>query len=124
MANEDTIEVVEIQETDYDEKVVLDSPYDAKEFINALPWKPLHEEVEEHGSLRAKLESRGVAEGAINAAEKFGFSEDFAAHASWESNALGYEDGAWLIDLDTFEEAKEFFEFSGFNVTVRSDVAL
>jgi len=124
MANEDNIEAVEIQETEYGEKVVLASPYDAKEFINALPWKELSEEESEHGSLRAKLESRDVAGPAIDAAEEFDFSPDFAAHASWDPSALGYEDGAWVIDREAWDEAREFFEFSGFDVKVRSGVDL
>lgn len=124
MANEDTIEAAEIQETDYGAKLVLESPYDAKEFINALPWKELQEEVEEHGSLRAKLEGRGVDDAAIRAAEEFGFSDEFAAHPSWDPNALGYEHGAWVIDVDAWDEAAEFFEFAGFETSVRSNVDL
>lgn len=120
--SEDTITAVEVQDTDFGYKLVLQSPFDAKDFIQALPWKELREEVGEHGSLRAKLESRGVAEGAIMAAEDFEFSDDYAAHASWDPNALGYEDGAWVIDRDAWDEAKEFFEFAGFDTEVRPEV--
>lgn len=112
--SEDTITAVEVQETNFGEVVVLDSPYDAKEFINALPWKTLREEVEEHGSLRAKSEDRDVASNAVDAADDFGFSDDFAAHASWEPDALGKGEGAWTIDAEAWDEASEFFEFAGF----------
>lgn len=124
MVDDDTIEVVEIQETEYGEKLVLDSPFDAKEFINALPWQAFNEEVADHGSLRNKLEDRGVDDAAIRAAEDFDFSGEFAAHASWDPNGLGYEDGAWVIDVEAWDEAKEFFEHAGFETKVRSGVNL
>jgi hypothetical protein len=124
MSDEDTIEAVEVQETEYGEKAVLQSPFDAKDFIQALPWKELQEEIEEHGSLRQKLEDRGVAEGAIAAAEDFDFSDDFASHVSWDSNALGYDDGAWVIDVQAWDEASEFFEHCGFDVEVADGVGL
>lgn len=111
----DTITAVGIRETEYGEKVVLDSPYNAKDFINALPWKALSEEREEHGSFRAKLEDRDVANGAIDAAEDFDFPDDFAAHPRWDSDALD-GDGAWLVDFDSWSVARDFFEFSGFDV--------
>jgi hypothetical protein len=113
--SEDTITAVAVLETEYGEKVVLDSPFEAKDFINALPWKTLPEEADEHGSLRAKLEKRDVDDAAIQAAEDFEFSEDFAGHASWEPDTLG-GDGAWAIDVSAFDEAREFFEFVGYDV--------
>lgn len=122
--DEDTIEAIEIRETEYDEEIVIQSPFDAKDFIQALPWKTLEEEVAEHGSLRSKLESRDVAEAAIQAAEDFGFSDDFAAHPSWDPNAIAFEEGAWTIDADSWDEASEFFEFVGFNTKVRAGVQL
>lgn len=124
MVQDDTIRAVEIQETDFGENVVLESPYEAKEFINALPWKELQEEVAEHGSLRDKLEGRGVEPAAIDAAEAFSFSDDFAAHSTWEPNARGYEEGAWVIDVEAFEEAAEFFEFAGYRVKIDDGVEL
>lgn len=114
--SEDAIVAVEVIETEYDEKVALRSPFDAKDFINALPWKKMTKEIEENGSLRAKLEGRDVASGAIDAAEDFGFSDDFSAHATWDPDAFGKGDGAWLIDVDALDEATEFFEFAGFEV--------
>ena len=122
--SEDMITAFEVQETDYGEELVLKSPFDAKEFIQVLPWKDLSEEIAEHGSLRAKAEGRDVAEGAIQAAEDFGFSDDFAAHASWDPNALGRDNGAWTIDVDAWGEASEFFEFVGFETEVAPDVNL
>jgi len=122
MTDEDTIVAVEIQETEYGEVLALQSPFDAKDFIQALPWKSLSEEVEEHGSLRAKLEGRDVPEAAIQAAEDFGFSDAFSTHASWDPNAFGYEDGGWTIDVDAGDEASNFFEHWGFDVETRADV--
>lgn len=119
---EDTIVAAELQETEFGEKLALQSPYDALQFMKSLPWKTLEEEVAEHGSLRAKLEDRDVEEGAINAAEDFGFSDDFAAHASWEPRALDPDTGAWMIDPDAWEEASEFFEFAGFEVENKTNL--
>lgn len=124
MVDDDTIRAVQIVETEYDEKVALESPFEAKEFIDSLPWNETQEEIEEHGSLRNKLEGRGVSPSAIDAAEQFGFSNEFAAHSTWEPNALGYEEGAWLIDVDAFDEAAEFFEFCGYKVEIADDVEL
>jgi hypothetical protein len=63
--SEDTITAIEVQETEYGEELVIESPFDAKDFIQALPWKTLEEEESEHGSLRNKLEDREVNEAAI-----------------------------------------------------------
>jgi len=116
MTEEDTIIAIEVQETEYGEKVVLQSPFEAKDFIKALPWKEVQEEVSDHGSLKAKAISRGMDADnvAIQAIEDFDFSDDFATHASWESTALGPDSGAWTIDVDALDEAFEFFEFAGF----------
>ena len=124
MVEDDLIRAVERIETPYQEKAVLDSPFEAKEFINALPWNTLAEEEQEHGSLRAKLEERGVDDTAIDAAEDFGFSDGFAAHPTWDPNALGHDEGAWTIDADSFDEAAEFFEFVGYRVEVANGVEL
>lgn len=115
--SEDTITAVEVVETDFGEKVVLDSPFDAKDFIKVLPWNSFEEEVEEHGSLGAKAVSRGMSEDnvAIQAAEDFDFSDGFATHVSWEPDAL-QGNGAWTIDAASLDEATEFFEHCGFEV--------
>ena len=118
---EDAIVAVEVQETDFGEKVVLQSPFDAKDFIKVLPWKELQEEVAESGSLREKAVSRGMSEDnvAIQAIEDYieeeGFSSTFATHASWESDALGRSEGAWTIDAGAWDEAQDYFEFCGFS---------
>jgi len=118
----DTITAIEIRETEYGEELVLESPFDAKNFLKSLPWKTLAEEVDEHGSLRSKLEDRDVPEAAINATEDFEFSDDFSAHQSWDPNAIAFEEGAWTIDVDAWDEASEFFEFAGFETDVRPGV--
>jgi hypothetical protein len=115
--SDEAIVAVAVVETDFGEKVALDSPFDAKDFISVLPWKELSEEVDEHGSLKEKAISRGMGADnvAIKAAEDFEFSDDYAAHPSWEPDALG-GDGAWLVDVDSWDKTKEFFEFCGFDV--------
>jgi hypothetical protein len=126
--DEDTIVAVEVQDTDYGEKVVLKSPFDAKDFIKVLPWKELSEEVSEHGSIREKAVSRGVSEDsvAIKAIEDYmeqeGLPADFATHVSWDPNALGYEEGGWTIDTDALDDAFAFFEFAGFETENRTSL--
>jgi hypothetical protein len=117
----DDIVAVEVQETDFGEKVVIDSPFDAKDFIKLLPWKAYGEEVAEYGSLGGKSRSRGdgVSDIAIQAvedyAEEVGFTDSFSTHVSWDPEALGQDGGAWTIDADSMHEAFEFFEFCGFD---------
>lgn len=126
--DEDTIVAVEVQDTDYGEKVVLQSPFDAKDFIKVLPWQELSEEVSEHGSLREKAVSRGMSQDnvAIQAIEDYmeqeGLPSDFATHVSWDPSALGYEDGGWTIDADALHEAFDFFEFAGFETENRTEL--
>jgi hypothetical protein len=118
--SEDTIIAIEVIDTDYGEKVALQSPFEAKDFIKVLPFKEFSDEVSEHGSLRAKAVSRGMGEDnvAIAAVEEYveeeGFSPDFAAYASWEPELFGPEDGGWVLDTDALDEAFDFFEFAGF----------
>lgn len=125
-----TIKAVAIIETDWDEKVALESPYESKEYLSNLPWKAYSEEIDEYGSLKAKAESRGTnvktseLMEVFDAYEQYGFSDDFAAHQSWEPDALGPDDGAWTIDKDSFEESADFFEFAGFTVEVADNVSL
>jgi hypothetical protein len=119
---EDTIVAVEVQETDYGEKVALQSPFDAKDFIKALPWEQVRDEVSDHGSLAEMAQSGDVAAGAVDAVSDFDFSDDYASHASWDPNAFGYEDGGWTVDADTLDETMEFFEFVGFETENRTNL--
>jgi len=124
----DVITAVEVQETDFGEKIVLQSPFEAKDFITVLPWKEFQEEVAEYGSLREKAVSRGIDPDsvAIQAIEDYidegGLSDTFAAHASWESDALGRNEGAWMIDVDAWDEAQRYFEFCGFETENKTDL--
>ena len=128
--SDNTILAVAVQETDFNEKVVLDSPFEAKDYIKFLPWKAYSEEVKEHGSLKGKAESRGTNTKTSQLTEVFadieqyGFSDDFATHVSWDPEALGPNSGAWTIDVNSFDEARDFFEFAGYNVEVADDVDL
>jgi len=117
---EDAIVAVEVQETDFGEKVVLESPFDAKDFIKVLPFNEISEEISKHGSLEQKAVSRGMSADnvAIRAIEDYheqeGFTDTFAAHPSWEPDAFGRSEGAWTIDAGAWDEASKYFEFCGF----------
>lgn len=123
----DTIEVAAVQETDFGEKVVIDSPFEAKDYIKFLPWEEYASEVSEHGSLKGKAESRGTNVKSsdmleiFDAMEQYGFPDDFATHVSWDPDALNGE-GAWTIDREAAETAKDFWEFCGFTVEVETDL--
>lgn len=127
---EDTITAVEIQEQEFGEKVVLDSPFEAKDIIKNLPWKEYSEEIDEHGSLKEKAESRGTNTKTsdlmevFDMYEQYGFSDDFATHVSWDPDALGPEQGAWTIDREAWQEAADFFQFAGYSVEVEDGVDL
>lgn len=129
---DEPITALEVHETEYEEKVVLDFPFDAKDFIKIMPWGEYSEEVANNGSLRAKAVSRGMSEDnvAIKAAEDYheqhGFSDDFATHTDWDKDGFGIPGVEWAVDIDadSFEEARRFLEFCGFEVEVADDVNL
>lgn len=102
-----TITAVEIQETEYGEKVVLDSPFESKEYVKFLPWgdgdEPNYDELE-----------------ADTDTPSFEFSDGYASH----TKAL-FDDGdfeGWAVDVDSWEETREFFESVGFTVEIGDDV--
>jgi hypothetical protein len=123
MSDDETIRIVSVQETDFGEKAIIDSPYESRNFIKFLPWKEYGEEIAEHGSLKEKAKSRGenvkTSElfEVFDAMEQYGFPDDFATHVSWDPDALG-GDGAWTIDRDAVATARDFWEFAGYNVEV------
>jgi len=102
----ETITATEIVETNFGEKVLLDSPFEAKQFIKYMPWSAgdgvNYDELEEDTET-----------------PDFEFSDDFECHSSWDPDEY-----AWAIDVDSFGEAKAFFESVGYEVTVDADVAL
>lgn len=121
--SDNTITIESVQETTWGEKVVIDSPYEARNYIKHLPFVEYGEELDRHDSLKEKAADRGMnvksseAEELFDAIEQYGFSDDFAAHPSWDPDALG-GDGAWMIDKDAVEEATDFWQFCGFHVDV------
>jgi hypothetical protein len=127
---DNTITVVEIQETEFGEKAVIDSPFDAKDYIKHLPWKEYGEEVNEHGSLKRKAEDRGTNVKSsdmlevFDSMEQYGFSDDFATHVSWDPNAIGPDEGAWTIDVEALPEACDFWQFVGYNISNETDAQL
>ena len=128
--SEDTITAVAVLETDFNEKVALDSPYESKALLKHLPWKAYSEEVSEYGSLKEKAEARGTNTKTselmqvFDAYEQYGFSDDFATHVSWDPDALGPDTGAWTIDREAWTEAADFFQFAGYSVEVEDGVEL
>lgn len=125
--SEDTITAVEILETDFGEKIVLDSPYEAKDLLKHMPWKEYSKEVDEYGSLKEKAEARGTNTKTselmevFDKYEQYGFSNDFSTHISWSPEALD-GNGAWTIDVEGWDEAADFFEFAGYAVEVEDNV--
>lgn len=113
------IVLTDIQETQWDEEAVLDSPFEAKDFVKVLPWKTYAKELDEYGSLREKARDRdmGIGDAALDAVEAYekaeGFPDDFATHVSWNSQI-----SKWTIDADAFNEARKFWEFVGFDVSI------
>ncbi|EGQ44299.1 MAG: hypothetical protein J07AB43_00650 [Candidatus Nanosalina sp. J07AB43] len=125
--DENVIRIADIMETKYGEKAVIDSHYTAKDVIKYLPWKEYEKEVEEHGSLRGKAESRGTNTKTselyelFNEMERYGFSSDFSTHVMWDPDAQN-GDGAWVIDKNALEEATDFWQYMGYEVETESEV--
>jgi hypothetical protein len=130
MSDDDTITAEAIIDTEYGEKIAISSPYSARHIVKFLPFKQYSEEIDEYGSLKEKASARGTNTktseliDVFDAYEAYGFSDDFAAYQSWDSEALGPDDGAWVINSDCWEEAADFFEFAGYTVEVADDVTL
>jgi hypothetical protein len=128
--SDDTIKAEAVLETDFGQKIALDSPYESKSLIKHLPWKEYQEEVDKYGSLKEKAEARGTNTKTsellevFDAYEKYGFSDDFACHQSWESDALGPDSGAWTVDKECWVELADFFQFAGYSVEVSDGVDL
>jgi hypothetical protein len=128
--SDDVIRAEAVLETDFGQKIALDSPYEAKDTLKHLPWKEYSKEVQEYGSLKEKAEARGTNTktselmDVFDAYEQYGFSDDFATHISWEPEALGPDKGAWTIDRDAWVEAADFLQFAGYTVEVAEDVNL
>lgn len=128
--SDDAIKAADVLETDFGEKVALDSPYESRHLLKYLPWKEYSAEVSEYGSLKEKAEARGTNTKTsellqvFEAYEAYDFSDDFATHISWDPVALGPDTGAWTIDRDAWVEAADFFEFAGYEVEVADDVQL
>lgn len=129
MVDDNTIRVESIQETQYGEKAVIDSPYPAKDYIKFLPWQAYEDEIDEHGSLKGKAQDRGTNTKTsemlelFDSMEQYGFSKNFATHVSWDPNALDGE-GAWTIDAEAVPEAADFWQFVGYTVNADNEVGL
>jgi len=124
---ENTITVAKIIETKWGEKAVIDSPFEAKDYIKHLPFKQYQQEVDEYGSLKEKAAARGTNVKTsqlfevFDAMETYGFPNTFATHVSWDPDALD-GDGAWTIDRDAVETAADFWQFVGFNVQIEANL--
>lgn len=93
-----SITMVEVYETEYGEKVQLDTPYKAREYIKYMPWS------RDDTVNGEELEPKTIA-------PDFEFSEGFASHYSWNPT-----DYVWEIDRDSIHEAIEYFESVGFDI--------
>lgn len=100
----ETITAEEIQETNFGEKVVLDSPYEARDYVAFMPWDngddTNPDEFEDSGDV-----------------PDFEFSDDFGAHHKWDADEY-----KWKVDVDAFEEIHAYFESVGFEVEVADSV--
>jgi hypothetical protein len=96
--SEITITATEIVETNFGEKVLLDSPYEAKQYIKFMPWSA------DDGVNYDELEDDTPT-------PDYEFSPDFASHSSWDPEAY-----SWAIDKGTFGQAVDFFESVGIEV--------
>jgi len=127
MSEDNTIEVVEIRETQYDDEAVIDSPYEARHAIKFLPWKAYSKEVAEHGSLKGKAQSRGTNTKTgelitlFSEMERYGFSDSFSVHQSWDGDALD-GDGARTIAADAVTKTADFWEYLGYDVVIPDHV--
>lgn len=92
------ITVTEIVETDFGEKVQLDTPYEAKQYITYMPWQAsdtVNSEELEAGTITPDYE----------------FSPNFGCHHSWNP-----DDYVWEIDRESIHQAVEYFESVGIEV--------
>lgn len=100
---DNTITAVAVVETNFGEKVALDSPFEAKQFIKFMPWSS--DDGVNYDELDDDVDT-----------PDFEFSDGFETHSSWDPD--NYQ---WQIDVDSFEEAREFFESVGYTVSVETD---
>jgi len=98
--NELTIVAEEIVETRFGEKVYIDSPYEAKQYIKYMPWSA------DDGPNPEELDSDTPV-------PDFEFSDEFETHASWDSDEY-----KWALDVASFNESIEYFKSVGFDVEV------
>jgi len=96
--SEITITATEVVETPFGEKVLLDSPYEAKQYIKYMPWSA------DDGVNYDELEDGTQT-------PDYEFSPDFGCHSSWDPEAY-----SWAIDASTFGQAVDFFESVGIEV--------
>lgn len=96
--SDNTIRFTEIIETEFGEKCVLESPYEAKNYINALAWN----EEEDYDESRLD-EGETIPD--------FDFPEGFATHKNWDS-----ENSRWTVDAEAVPVLTEYFEAAGFEV--------
>lgn len=101
VAREQDIEIVatEIVETDFGEKVQIDTPYAAKEYIKYMPWSS------DQGTNGDELSASTIV-------PDYEFSPNFGCHHSWNGDAY-----VWEIDRDSFQQAIAYFQSLGIEVT-------
>jgi hypothetical protein len=116
--SDDTIVAVEIVETEYGERLALDTPYEARFFINNLPFK----EYSTYNNFVEGVKTNDVPDGVVAAINDFDFSPDYASYSDWDPDALGEDEGAWLVNPDTWTETRDFLEHCGLQVEMDVDL--
>jgi hypothetical protein len=106
-----TITVSEVVESEYGEKAILESPFEAKDWIKALPWG------DGKFSNPGVPNTDSVPDDVAEAAEDFDWSEDYESHVNWNGEN-------WEVDPEALEEAAIFWELNGFDVEVETDADL
>lgn len=94
-----------IEEQEFGEKAILDSPYEAKDYLNALPWG---EEDDYDESRLSDASDR----------PDFTFESAFSAHQRWNP-----DESRWEVDAEALPVLEKYFEAAGFEVDF-SDVKM
>lgn len=104
--SDNTVKFGETIETEYGEKTVLDSPYEAKGYLNALPFQP-DDDFDE-----SRLEEDDDV-------PAFNFPDEFGAFQTWDA-----DNSRWMVAADSVDVLKEYFEEAGFDVEIEGQATL
>jgi len=100
------ITVSEVVETEFGEKVQLETPYKAKQYIKYMPWSK--DDTVNSEELNAET-----------IAPDYEFSPNFGCHHSWNP-----DDYVWEIDRESIHQAVDYFESIGIEVNDETGLLL